>query len=165
LDSILIRSRLLRNTALSRLNRSLIRVAVALLFYRDVVAGRQMGTRYKTLVPAVDVDGNELAGIRLPDIAVPLATYTGWNLRAEPYGASGVLSRLDGMYLAIANTKDQRSKTRAPRASLQERYPSKADYIARIAQAASQLHQERFLLAEDAIEIIQSAAARNLPER
>lgn len=129
----------------------------------DIVPPR-MGPRYRTLVPAVDADGNELAGIRLPDISVPLGTYTGWNLRAEPYGAAGVLSRLDGMFLAFANTKAQRIQTGDPRASLQERYPGKADYIARIARAATRLHREGFLLADDVIEIIESAAARDLSQ-
>jgi len=130
----------------------------------DIVPPR-MGPRYRTLVPAVDGDGNELAGIRLPDISVPLGTHTGWNLRAEPYGAAGVLSRLDGMFLAFANTQAQRQKTGDPRASLQERYPSQAEYVARIARAATQLHREGFLLAEDVIEIIESAAARELVAR
>lgn len=126
----------------------------------DIVPPR-MGPRYRTLVPAVDADGNELAGIRLPDITVPLGTHTGWNLRAEPYGAAGVLSRLDGMFLAFASTKAQRLQTGDPRASLQERYPSQAEYVARIAQTATQLHREGFLLAEDVIEILESATARD----
>ncbi len=129
----------------------------------DIIPPR-MGPRYRTLVPAVDVDGNELAGIRLPDITVPLGTHTGWNLRAEPYGAAGVLSRLDGMFLAFVNTKAQRLRTGDPRASLQERYPSQADYVASIARAATQLHREGLLLAEDVIEIIESAAACDLSQ-
>ncbi len=125
----------------------------------DIIPPR-MGPRYRTLVPAVDADGNELAGIRLPDITVPLGTHTGWNLRAEPYGAAGVLSRLDGMFVAFADTKTQRLQSGDPRASLQERYPTQDEYVARIARAATQLHREGLLLAEDVIEIIESAAAR-----
>jgi len=134
-------------------------------FYSEGIADTvppKMGLRYRTLVPAVDADGNELAGIRLPDITVPLGTHTGWNLRAEPYGAAGVLSRLDGMFLAFANTQAQRIQTGDPRASLKERYPSQEAYVARIAQAATRLHREGFLLAEDIIEIIESASARDL---
>lgn len=57
----------------------------------------ELGEPYVTLIPAVDADGNEVAGIRLPDVAVPLGTYTGWNLRAAEFGAAGVLAGLDGM--------------------------------------------------------------------
>jgi hypothetical protein len=123
----------------------------------------QQGLRYRTLVPAVDADGNELAGIRLPEIVVPLGTHTGWNLRAEPYGAAGLLARLDGMFLAFPQTKAERIQSDDPRPSLEERYAGENDYLSQIARAAIQLHREGFLLAEDLIEITQRAATRTLP--
>ena len=95
-----------------------------------------MGPRYRTLVPAVDADGNDLAGIRLPEVAVPLGTFTGWNLRAAPFGAGGKLSRLDGMYLPFARTRPQRQQPGDPRPAVDERYPTRADYLARITEAA-----------------------------
>ncbi|MBM3862208.1 MAG: hypothetical protein FJ395_21495, partial [Verrucomicrobia bacterium] len=73
----------------------------------DIVPPK-IGKPYRTLVPAVDRDGNEVTGIRLPDVAVPLATYTGWNLRAAPFGAEGMLAPYQGSYLPFARTHDER---------------------------------------------------------
>jgi hypothetical protein len=61
----------------------------------------QIGPAYVTLVPAVGLDGNELAGIHLPDIDVPIATFTGWNLRGPKAGAEGELTRLNGVLFAV----------------------------------------------------------------
>src|SRR5262249_37896496 len=97
----------------------------------DVVPPRA-GAPYRTLVPAVDADGNEIAGIRLPDIAVPLATFTGWNLRAEPAGAPGALARWAGSYLPFPATAEDREKSGDPRLSVAERYPSREHYLARV---------------------------------
>ena len=41
---------------------------------------------YTTLVPATDGDGNDIGGVRAPMVEAPLATYTGWNLRARGFG-------------------------------------------------------------------------------
>jgi hypothetical protein len=112
------------------------------------------------LVPAVDADGNELSGIRLPDIAIPLATYTGWNLRSEKAGAAGALARLTGSYLPFAATAAEREKSGDPRLSVAERYPTREHYMARIADAAVRLRDERFLLDEDVVEIVKNAAGR-----
>jgi hypothetical protein len=54
------------------------------------------GIPYPYFVPAVDRDGNDVAGIRLPDLTAPLATHTGWNLRHEQIDASGRLLNLTG---------------------------------------------------------------------
>ena len=134
-------------------------------FESDGVADQippRMGERFTTLVPAVDHDGNDIAGIRLPDIEAPLGTHTGWNLRAEPYGAAGVLSRLDGMFVAFADTADERQRSGDPRESLEERYGSRDVYLGRIAEAAIGLHRDGFLLSEDVVEIIDRAATREL---
>jgi hypothetical protein len=125
----------------------------------DIVPPRA-GAPYRVLVPAVDADGNEIAGIRLPDIAVPLATYTGWNLRSEKAGAAGALARLTGSYLPFAATAKEREKTGDPRLSVAERYPTREHYLARVAEAAVRLRDERFLLDEDVVEIVKTAAAR-----
>jgi hypothetical protein len=122
----------------------------------------QMGPQYPTFVPAVDDDGNDIAGIRLPEVAVPLATYTGWNLRAEEFGAGGVLSRLDGMFVPLAKTKAERIASGDPRLSIEERYASRDAYLGRLSQAAIELYQDRLLLAEDALQII-DRASRNWP--
>jgi len=112
---------------------------------------------YKILVPKVDSDGNDLAGVRLPAVQVPIGTYTGWNLR--PRGlAEGELAGLLGSYIPFAKTKAQRKKTGAPRLSLEERYQDKAHYIEQISRAARSLVDERFLLPEDAERLIAEAA-------
>jgi hypothetical protein len=121
-----------------------------------------VGPPYLALVPMVDQDGNELAGIRLPDVAVPLATYTGWSLRAEAYGASDMLVGLDGSYLEFARTPEQRAAASDPRRSVLERYPSRADYLSRIVRQALDLQQGGYLLADDALELIRTAAERDL---
>jgi hypothetical protein len=120
------------------------------------------GTPYRTLVPAVDADGNELAGIRLPDVAVPLGTYTGWNLRAAACGAEGTLAGLEGMYLPFASTSAQRRERRDPRPSVAERYPTRDVYLARMTDAVLDLKVQGFLLAEDAAAILKMASERPL---
>jgi Alpha/beta hydrolase domain len=114
------------------------------------------GKAYETLVPKVDADGNDIAGIRLPAVQVPVATYTGWNLR--PRGlAEGELSGLLGSFIPFAKTKVQRRKTGDPRLSLEERYRDRADYVQRVSHAARLLVEQRYLLPEDAERIIADA--------
>jgi len=106
----------------------------------------------------VDADGNDLAGIRLPEVAAPLATLTGWNLRAAPYGAEGLLSRLDGMGLPFAASEAQRRESGDPRPSLEERYGSREAYLARYTEAALALLREGYLLEEDFVRLVGQAA-------
>lgn len=121
----------------------------------------KIGPAYCTLVPAVDRDGNELAGIRLPDVLVPRATYMGWNLRADAYGLGGVLATLDGSYLPFPKTLADRQKSGDPRPSIQERYASRQVYLDAYAKAVEQLQKQRFLLADDATQMLEEAAARD----
>lgn len=118
-----------------------------------------VGVTYRTLLPAVDADGNETCGILLPEVAVPLGTHTGWNLRASGVGAETMLSPLDGMFLPFARTAAERAGD--SRRSIQERYPTRADYLDRITRAALALQGEGFLLAEDVVVILQRAATRD----
>jgi len=104
---------------------------------------------YRTLVSEVDADGNEVAGIRLPDIAVPLATYTGWNEYKPPYPAGEIADR-DGSCLPLPLDKAARQAVGDPRPSIAERYRSGADYVARVQAVVAQLMADRLLLAEDA---------------
>ena len=103
---------------------------------------------YRTLVSKVDADGNEVAGIRLPDIAVPLATYTGWNEYKPPYPAGEIADR-DGSCLPLAIDKATREASGDPRWSIAERYKDGADYVAKVQAVVTQLMADRLLLAED----------------
>ena len=125
----------------------------------DVIPPK-MGEPYCTLVPAVDADGNEIAGVRLPDVAVPLGTYTGWNLRDAKYGAEEMLAGLEGMYLPFALKPGERRTSGDPRPSVVERYPTREAYLSRMTEAALELQREGFLLAEDVVAILNTASQR-----
>jgi hypothetical protein len=104
---------------------------------------------YPNLVSSVDEDGNELAGICLPDISVPLATYTGWNVRHPDIGGPGQTLSLLGSTIPFPATQAERKASGDPRRSIEERYPSKEDYLRRVQQAAEALVEQGYLLAED----------------
>lgn len=112
---------------------------------------------YTVLVPQVDADGNDQAGIRTPHIAVPLATYTGWNFRA--HGSTEALFSIVGSFLPFAPDAETRRRGTDPRPSIAERYRSHQDYIARIALAGQALVDARLLLAEDLDRYIALAVA------
>jgi hypothetical protein len=104
-----------------------------------------------TLVPQVDADGNERAGIRLPDIAVPRGTFTGWNLYKSPY-PDGELADRDGTFLAFAATDAERGND--PRPSLAARYPG-TTYADAVRAVTERLLQDRLLLPEDAARFLE----------
>ena len=105
------------------------------------------GTPLPLLVPQVDQDGNELAGIRLPDIAVPLATFTGWNFRKSSIGAPNQLFPLMGSYVAFPSTKSERERSKDPRLSVEERYPSRDRYLALVQDVAATLVKDQVFVA------------------
>jgi hypothetical protein len=109
------------------------------------------------LVPKVDADGNELAGIRVPELAVPLATTTGWNFRADRIGNPKTLYALLGSYVPFARTKTERDAKRDPRLSIEERYRDREDYLQRIRMAATALVKDRLLLQDDVDDVVQRA--------
>ena len=115
------------------------------------------GPGYTILVPKVDADGNDLPGVRIPQLQVPTATYTGWNLRAPGF-RQGDLCALNGMYLPFAKTLAERLATGDPRLSLEERYKNHGDYVSRIVAAARQQRADRLLLQEDFDRIVEQAA-------
>jgi len=108
-----------------------------------------VGTPFPTLVPQVNLDGNETSGIHMPEIQVPLASYTGWNLRSSKIGAPDQLFTQAGSWIPFAATKAERENRKDPRLSVAERYPTKQDYLDKITAAAQQLVQEAFLLDRD----------------
>ena len=99
------------------------------------------------LVPKVDRDGNETAGVRSVTLQVPLGTYTGWNLRRKGY-MEDRSCYLQGSFIPFARWRLDRGND--PRPSLEERYASKNNYVRLVDAAAQRLQQEGFLLAEDA---------------
>jgi hypothetical protein len=110
-----------------------------------------LGTPYQIFVPETDADGNDLAGVRVPEVAVPLATYAGWNLRAPRTGQPVPIKDgcdATGQYLPLASTVASRVAG-DPRLSLQQRYSSQTDYVNKVTQAAQQLEAEGFLLPAD----------------
>jgi hypothetical protein len=131
----------------------------------DVHPPCQIGNgAYTIMVPQVDADGNDLAGIRLPAVQVPLGTYTGWNLQTGRL-AKDELSGLLGSFIPFAKTKSERLKTGDPRLSIEERYQDHADYVRQVSRAARRLVEERFLLPEDAQRMINEAKKRRLFEK
>jgi hypothetical protein len=120
----------------------------------------KVGKPYANLVSAVDEGGNELAGIRLPDISVPLATYTGWNVRHPDIGGPGQTLSLLGSTIPFPATRAERQASGDPRPAITERYASKEDYLRRVKHAAETLVQQGYLLAEDLPTVTDQAAQR-----
>ena len=106
------------------------------------------GKIYPTYVPKTDADGNDVAGVRLPDVTVPLATYTGWALRAGPQAGDGCEGA--GQMIPFAKTKAERMASGDPRPSVEERYSSAADYETKVKAAVEDMVSKRLLLREDA---------------
>jgi hypothetical protein len=108
----------------------------------------------------VDGDGNEVAGVRLPDVAASLASYTGWNLRGPEIGAPDELLLRAGATLPFPRTAAERAATGDPRRAIEERYASKEEYVRRVREAAIELVAARYLLPEDIEPILERAALR-----
>jgi Alpha/beta hydrolase domain len=125
----------------------------------SVLPPKLLGTPYPVLVPKVDADGNDIAGVRLPEVSVPVATYTGWALRAD--GLDGCDA--SGQRIAFAKTKASRMAAGDPRPSLEERYPDRRAYVGMVTRAATALRDERFLLDEDVAAAIAAAEAADVP--
>lgn len=119
----------------------------------------KVGKAFTMLVPQVDADGNEVAGIRLPELMAPLATYTTWNYRSAEIGAPNVLANLQGAFFPLSLTKAERELKGDPRLSVQERYPTRDDFMGKTSEAARALVKQRFLLPEDMPAVLDRAAA------
>ena len=118
------------------------------------------GAPYPALVSNVDQDGNELAGIRLPDVAAPLATVTGWNLRHPDTGGPDQTHKTMGSTVPFTFTRQERQDTSDPRPSVEERYASKEDYLDRVEGVARDLVSEGYMLDEDVPKVGQMAGER-----
>ncbi|MFN0120017.1 MAG: alpha/beta hydrolase domain-containing protein [Blastocatellia bacterium] len=119
----------------------------------------RIGREYPVMVPQVDADGLDLGGIRLPEAAVPLATYAGWNPRDAATGAPEQLVSLTGSYLPFVRTKADRERSGDARLSIEERYPSREHYLGMVTEATLQLIKDGYLLAGDMAPVIRRAAA------
>jgi hypothetical protein len=114
-----------------------------------------VGAAYTVLVPQVNADGNDLGGIRLPELAVPLGTYTGWNLTVPPLSSFGYLSGLVGGFEPFPLDKEQRATLGDSRLSIAERYRDRQDYLDRVKRAADDLVRQRFLLSADVPSVLE----------
>ncbi|HEX5531845.1 MAG TPA: alpha/beta hydrolase domain-containing protein, partial [Methylomirabilota bacterium] len=119
----------------------------------------KIGAPYVTVVSAVDADGNERAGIRPPELRVPVATFTGWNPRHPDQGAPGDLMSMMGSTLPFARTAAERAQTGDPRPALEERYGDRDRYLARVRRDAEAMVADRHLLAEDVDAVVERAGA------
>jgi hypothetical protein len=109
------------------------------------------------LVPQVDRDGNDIAGIRSPEQAVPLGTYTDWAFRSETIGAPDTLIAMAGSFIPFAKTRAEREKNGDPRLSIEERYSTRADYLRKVEEAANRLVSDRYLLQEHVGPVVEAA--------
>jgi hypothetical protein len=121
------------------------------------------GPIYPSWVPKTDSDGNDIAGIRLPGVSAPLATYTGWALRAGPQANDGCEG--SGQMIPFAATKAQRLATGDPRPSVEERYPNHGAYVSAVSHAVNDLVQRRLLLDADAEAYKDAASASTIGKK
>jgi hypothetical protein len=118
------------------------------------------GAIYPSYVPKTDSDGNDIAGIRLPELTVPLATYTGWALRSGVWVNDGCEG--SGQYIPFEATKAERLAAGDPRPSVEERYASYAQYKAKVIDAVDNLARRRFLICDDTQAIVTRLLAAGL---
>lgn len=110
---------------------------------------------YRVLVPRCGLDGNELGCLSPPEVAVPVATYTGWNIRRAEAGAENELVSLGGSYIPFARNKTTREANGDPRESLEERYGSLEEYLKQLSATCDKLCDDGYLLREDVARIIE----------
>ena len=120
------------------------------------------GDAYRVLVGRTDADGNMVDGVRHPNLAAPIGTFTGWNLRRKGF-AEGAQCRGTGSFIPFAATRADREASGDPRLSLEERYADHASYVRAVSVAAEALVHERLLIRPDADEIV--ARARGSRDR
>ncbi len=113
--------------------------------------------RYTVLVPSTDADGHDVAGVRVPDIDVPLATHTGFNVRRAGF-AEGQLCGLNGSWLPLAKDAQERGSPRDPRPSIGERYRTRTEYVQRVRASAERLKADGLMLDEDVARAAANAA-------
>jgi hypothetical protein len=118
-----------------------------------------LGAPYAVLVPQVDGDGNDLGGVALPEVAVPLGTHTGWNVTVPQLTGLRYLAGLVGSFVPFAPTREARLQVGDPRRSLAERYKNREDYLDQVARASQALVRQRLLLPDDVPQVRRHAEA------
>ncbi|MCU1258419.1 MAG: hypothetical protein JWO80_1304, partial [Bryobacterales bacterium] len=116
-------------------------------------------TTLPLMLPQVDRDGIDVGGIRMPEVAVPLATYTGWNLRSAAIGSPDELYSMQGSFLPFPRTKAEREASHDPRLSIEERYPDKQAYMEKVNAAAKKLVSAGYLLERDVPKVVERSSA------
>jgi Alpha/beta hydrolase domain len=128
--------------------------------------GNVNGPVYPSYAPKTDSDGNDIAGVRLPDVTVPIATYTGWALRSGPQANDGCEST--GQFIPFATTAAARGASGDPRPSVAERYPTFDTYDVQVKTAITSMIKQRTMLCEDStaelLRMRQLGAARGVPD-
>jgi hypothetical protein len=117
----------------------------------------RLGAAFQVLVPQVNDDGNDVAGIRMPEVSVPLGTYTAWSVPYPQLSGLGYLSGLSGAFVPFAATRDGRERKGDTRLSIEERYRGKQDYLDRVKRSVADLVRARFMLAGDADAVLKRA--------
>jgi hypothetical protein len=117
----------------------------------------EVGKEFTVLVPQVDADGNDLGGVKIPEIAVPLGTYTGWNIRLPQLRDLNYLAGLFGSFEPLAKTRVERLKSGDSRLSMEERYKNRQDYLDRVERASRELVAQRLMLPDDVPGVLQRA--------
>jgi hypothetical protein len=112
---------------------------------------------YGVLVPQADADGNDLGGIRMPEVACSLGTWTGWNLRSASMGATDTLLGNTGSYLPLPRSREEGKGTGDLRRPLEERFSGAEAYEECVAQAAKRLSENGFLLRSDIPRLLDAA--------
>ncbi len=121
---------------------------------------KRNGPEYPCVVSSVDPNGNETGGIRMPDVEVPIATHTGFNVRHPESGGAGQILEYVGLSLPFTRNEGEREAAQDPRPSIAERYSGRDDYLDQVRATASKLVEERYLLEEDIDLCVALAAER-----
>lgn len=132
------------------------------MFYSRGIVSKEppaIGKAFPILVSAVDRDGNEIAGVRMPEQEVPLATFAGWNLFNEKSGPTDEISSMQGSYIPFAATEAERKSNGDPRPSIEARYKSREEYLGLVADAGIRLIEAGYLLGKDLPAIVSNAGS------
>ena len=128
------------------------------MLFRSIVPPK-IGKTYTALVPLPDKDGLDKGGVRLPDLAAPLGTYTGWNLLNAATGTPDRLARFDGSFVPFARDENERLAANDPRPSIAERYATRDAYRQAYAGAALDLAEKGLILGSEVDQMVEKAGA------